>query len=53
MPPDKKDKVKFIGGKLKGQIGELIGIESDEGIVTYQSEIMIMPMNILAKYVTS
>ncbi len=51
--PEKKDKVKILSGEFSGQVGALIGIDQQDGIVKLSgsSDFKILRMSILAKYV--
>jgi transcription elongation factor SPT5 len=50
--PEKKDKVKILSGEFAGQIGALIGIDQQDGIVKLagSSDFKILRMSLLAKY---
>ena len=51
--PEKKDKIKVIRGEFKDHIGQMIGIDSADGIVKMDInlDIKILDMSILARYV--
>ncbi|KAK9768889.1 transcription elongation factor spt5 [Basidiobolus ranarum] len=55
VKPNKRDKIKVMGGEFKGQVGTLIGIDGQDGIVKLEGgkDFKILNMNGLAKYAGS
>lgn len=50
--PGKRDKIKFIHGKLAGQTGQLLGLDGNDGIVKMDNDaldIRVVPLGQLAK----
>ncbi|KAJ3330941.1 transcription elongation factor spt5 [Blyttiomyces sp. JEL0837] len=47
--PEKKGRLKVLRGKFEGQLGELIGIDEDDGIVKLTSGFEPIPLRLLAK----
>lgn len=49
--PRKSDKVKIMGGALRGRSGKLIGVDGSDGIVKLEDnlDVKILDLGILAK----
>ncbi|ORY05248.1 transcription elongation factor Spt5 [Basidiobolus meristosporus CBS 931.73] len=55
VKPNKNDKIKVMGGEFKGQVGTLIGIDGQDGIVKLEGgrDFKILNINGLAKFASS
>ena len=51
VPPRKSDKIKIMGGSLRGFTGKLIGVDGTDGIVRIDDslDVKILDLVILAK----
>lgn len=51
IPPKKSDKIKIMGGSLRGLTGKLIGVDGTDGIVRIDDslDVKILDLVILAK----
>ncbi|CAG8603599.1 1717_t:CDS:10, partial [Racocetra fulgida] len=50
--PQKKERIKMIGGEHKGQLGMLVGVDGADGVVKVKGgkDFKIVNMNMMAKY---
>lgn len=52
MVPRKNDRIKIMGGTLRGSTGKLIGVDGTDGIVKVDDtlDVKILDLGILAKF---